>query len=90
MPDTITVPETRSVQATPRGALRLFVGRFIVDFVETFGAMVVGIQLFVPASVEDWRKQALLLATPAAAAFISAARRAWPTIKGWLLEQTGG
>lgn len=84
-PETVTVPETAPVQATPRRALRLFVGRFIVDFVETFGAMVVGIQLFIPTGVEDWKKQALLLATPAISALISAGRRAWPSIKDWLL-----
>lgn len=81
---TIKVPEAAPIQATPRHALRLFVGRFIVDFVETFAAMLVGIQLVIPTGVEDWKKQALLLATPAISALISAGRRAWPTVKDWL------
>ena len=87
MPDSVSVAEVGTVQTTPGHAIRLFIGRFIVDFVETFAASIVGINLFIPANVEDWRKQALVLAVPAASALVSAARRAWPTIKAWL---TGG
>lgn len=64
---------------------RQFVGKFIVDTIETFAATVGGVVLFIPANTEDWRKLAVLIGVPLASSVISALRRGWPTIKDWLL-----
>jgi hypothetical protein len=85
MPDSVTVPEERPVQATPGRALRLFIGKFIVDTIETFAATAGGVALFIPGNTEDWRKLAVLIGVPLASSVLSALRRGWPTIKAWLL-----
>jgi len=83
-PDRVTVEEVAPVEVTKPKALRLLVGKFIVDFIETFAAAVIGVTLFFPSNSEDWQKLAIVLGTPAISAFISAGRRAWPEIRKWL------
>ena len=83
--DMVEVAEVRPVTVTKPRAWRLVIGRFIVDFIETFAAMLVGVSLFMPSNSEDWQKLAIVLATPALSALVSAARRSWPAIRGWLL-----
>jgi hypothetical protein len=85
MPDSVTVQEVAPVQATRGRAFRLFLGKFIVDTIETFAATAGGVVLFLPASTEDWRKIAVVVGVPLASSAFSALRRGWPTIKAWLL-----
>lgn len=82
--DNVVVEEVRPAEVTKPKALRLFAGKFIVDFVESLGALLVGVALFVPASMADLQKLALLLFTPVLAAAISAGRRGWPILREWL------
>jgi hypothetical protein len=86
----VVVPEVATVSVSKPTALRLFVGSFIVDFVETFAALLVGVTLFMPANSEDWQKLAMILLTPAVSAFVSAGRRAWPQIRKWLKPEIDG
>lgn len=87
-PENVTVPEVASVEVSRAKALRLFAGRFIVDFVETFagiaGANVLIVAASPPGSVEGWKVAILQLGAPALSALISAGRRAWPTLRKWL------
>jgi hypothetical protein len=84
----VTVGEVAPVTVAKGAAWRLVIGRFIVDWVETFAALLVGVALFVPSNTEDVQKLALLLATPALSALISAGRRSWPAIRAWLLGES--
>jgi hypothetical protein len=81
---TVTVPEVKSVTVSKKSALRLFVGKFIVDVIETAAPSLAGVVLFVPGNTEDWKKLAIIVGIPLASAVLSAARRAWPAIKDWL------
>lgn len=85
--DKVIVEEVAPVEVTKPKALRLFVGRFIVDFIETFAASVAGVALFMPSNAEDLQKIAAVLSIPAFSAFISAGRRAWPAIRKWLAPE---
>jgi hypothetical protein len=85
--DKVTVGEVKPLTTTKAHAWRLVIGRFIVDFIETFAAMVVGVGLFMPSNAEDLQKLGILLATPAISALISAGRRSWPAIRAWLLGE---
>jgi hypothetical protein len=85
----VEVPEAASVWVGGRRAVRIFVGRFVVDWVETFAALVIGINLFLPHTVEELQRLIFLLATPMASASLSAGRRAWPAIRSWLLGENG-
>lgn len=84
----VVVPEVKPVTVSPRRALRLFLGRLVVDYIETFTGLAAAqlglILLTPPTSVEAWKLVAVQLAAPALAAGVSALRRAWPTIKNWL------
>lgn len=88
MPDKVTVPEVAPVQVSKHKALRLFIGRFVVDFVETFagiaGPTVLILAASPPGSIEAWKVALLQFGAPALSALISAGRRAWPAIKKWL------
>jgi hypothetical protein len=87
MPDTVTVPEVRPAIVSRRTALRLFLGKLVVDFVETFAGLavaIIGINFVLPLNVEGWQLLAVQLAGPASAALLSSLRRAWPVIRGWL------
>jgi hypothetical protein len=86
-PKNVTVGEVKPVTVTKSMAWRLVAGRFVVDWIETFAAMVVGVGLFMPQNAEDIQKIGLLLATPALSALISAGRRSWPAIRAWLLGE---
>lgn len=85
--DSVTVGEVKPITTTKGKAWRLVIGRFIVDFLETFAAMIVGVGLFMPSNAEDIQKLGILLATPALSAFVSAGRRSWPAIRKWLLGE---
>jgi hypothetical protein len=87
--DKVTIAEVKPVTVTKGRAWRLVVGRFIVDFLETFAAMVVGVGLFMPSNAEDLQKLGILVATPAISALVSAGRRSWPAIRAWLLGEDG-
>ena len=90
MPDPVAVPEVGTVNVSRPKALRLFIGKFIVDFIETFSglaAAVIGINFVLPLNMEGWQLLALQLVAPASAALLSSLRRAWPTIKKWLLGE---
>lgn len=87
MPDRVVVAEVKPVTVTKAKAWRLVIGRFAVDFIETFAAMVVGVGLFMPQNAEDIQKLGILVATPAISALISAGRRSWPAIRAWLLGE---
>lgn len=82
------VPEVAPVQVSQKKALRLFVGRWIVDYVETFSGIIAPavaiIVLSPPNSIEGWKVALIQFVSPALAAFVSAGRRAWPQIKKWL------
>lgn len=82
--DNVVVEEVRPAEVSKPTALRLFAGKFIVDFVETLAASLVMVQVFVPASMEDFKRLALILAVPVGSALISAARRGWPILREWL------
>lgn len=82
---TVTVAEVQPVTVSKGAAWRLVLGRAVVDFIETFAAMVVGVGLFMPANSQDLQKLGLLLVTPLVSALVSAGRRSWPAIRAWLL-----
>lgn len=88
MPDKVTVPEVKSVVVDKGTAVRLFVGRFLVDYVETFAGIAAPTILIIvaspPNSIDAWKVVLVQFASPALAAFISAARRAWPALRAWL------
>ena len=83
----VEVAEVKPVLTTKPKAWRLVAGRFVVDFLETFAALLVGVTLFMPSNAQDWQKLALVLATPALSALVSAGRRSWPAIRAWLLGE---
>lgn len=85
--DRVEVAEVSPVVVSKGRAWRLIAGRFVVDFIETFAALLVGVTLFMPSNAEDWQKLAILLATPALSALVSAGRRSWPAIRAWLLGE---
>lgn len=85
--DQVTVGEVKPVTTTKAKAWRLVLGRFVVDFLETFAALLVGVSLFMPSNAEDVQKLGILLATPALSALVSAGRRSWPAIRAWLLGE---
>lgn len=85
--DTVTVAEVKPITTTKGHAWRLVIGRFVVDFIETFAALLVGVALFMPSNAEDVQKLGILLATPALSALVSAGRRSWPAIRAWLLGE---
>jgi hypothetical protein len=97
--DRVEVQEVAPVRVTRRQAVRIFVGRFIVDYVETFLGLL-PVQVFAAfvtpqlrfSTVEEAKVAAmqwiLQLAGPAFAALVSAGRRAaqsipWAEIKAW-------
>lgn len=84
MSDNVVVQEVKPANVTKKKALRIFVGKFIVDFIETLSGSLPVTLLFVPANTEDVQRLVLILATPTIAAAVSAARRGWPTLKKWL------
>jgi hypothetical protein len=83
----VTVGEVAPVTVTKGAAWRLVIGRFVVDWIETFAALIVGVSLFMPSSAEDIQKLGILLATPALSALVSAGRRSWPAIRAWMLGE---
>lgn len=100
---TVTVPEVAPVKVSRGKAVRIWIGRFVVDYIETFIALapaqilafIITPQLHF-SSLEEAKVTAIAwivqLAGPALSALVSAGRRslvtAWPTIKAWL-EQGG-
>jgi len=84
----VTVGEVKPVTVTKGRAWRLVIGRFVVDALETFAAMLVPVSLFMPQSAEDLQKLGILLAPPAISALISAGRRSWPAIRSFLLGES--
>lgn len=85
----VVVQEVRPAEVTKQSALRIFTGRFIVDFIETLAATLpIGV-LFLPTNMQDVQKLALILGTPVVSALVSAARRGWPTLKDWLSPPEG-
>lgn len=86
--DKVTVPEVAPVQVSKPKALRLFIGRWIVDYVETFAGIVGPTVLILaaspPNSLDGWKVALVQFVSPALSAFISAGRRSWPAIKKWL------
>lgn len=100
-PGNVVVEEAAPVKVTMRKAVRMWVGRFIVDYIETFLALIPAQALawFVTpqlnfSNVEDAKLAAVAwvvqLVGPAVSAAVSAARRgamtAWPSVRKWLLE----
>jgi hypothetical protein len=101
MDDRVVVPEVAAVRVPFRRAVRLWIGRFIVDYVETFVALIPAQALawiLTPqlnfSSVEDAKLATVAwivqLAGPAISALVSAGRRslitAWPSVRKWLTE----
>lgn len=85
--DHVVVQEVAPATVSRGRAVRLFIGKFIVDFVETFAGLavaIVGINFVLPLNVEGWQLLTVQLAGPGSAALLSSLRRAWPTIRGWL------
>lgn len=89
-PGTVAVPEGATAHVHRGRAVRIFIGRFIVDWIETFAALIVGIQLFLPHNIEEAQRLLFVLATPLASASIGAVRRAWPWVREWLLNGDNG
>lgn len=90
--DKVEVPEVAPVTVSKGKALRLFAGRFIVDFVETFagiaGPTVLILAASPPGSIEGWKVALIQFGAPALSALISAGRRAWPTLRKWLAGES--
>lgn len=87
--DKIEVQEVKPVTVSKRQAWRIFAGKFIVDFVETLSVSLPVGALFLPASMDDLQKLWLVLSVPVGSSLVSAARRNWPTIRGWLTPENG-
>lgn len=92
-PEMVSVPEVKPAIVTRQRALRIFLGRLAVDYVETFTGLAAAqlglILVSPPLSADGWKLIAVQLAAPAFAAFVSSLRRAWPTIKDWLAPPEG-
>lgn len=85
----VEVQEVKPVSVSKGKAWRIFLGKFIVDFVETLSvSLPVGV-FFFPASLDDVKKIALILSVPVGSALVSAARRNWPIIRDWLVPPDG-
>jgi hypothetical protein len=95
----VTVEEAAPVRVTRGKALRIWLGRFVIDYVETFVALIPAqlLALIVTpqlhfSSVEEAKVATITwivqLIGPALSAFVSAGRRslmtAWPSIREWL------
>lgn len=98
-PDRVEVPEAAPVLVSRSKAIRIWIGRFVIDFVETFVALIpaqILAAIVTPqlrlSNVEEAKLASIAvivqLVGPLFAAFVSAGRRsmvtAWPAIKGWL------
>ncbi len=64
--------------------LPLATRKFLIDFAETFVAGLVVLNLVIPGSLDEAKAQGLLIGGAAAAALVSALRRATPTILSYL------
>lgn len=97
--DKVTVVESAPVRVSRGKAVRIWLGRFILDYLETFSGLIPGqlLALVVTpqlhfSSVEEAKifamQVVIQLGSPAFAALISAGRRsgmsAWPAIKKFL------
>lgn len=103
MADEVLVPEVAAITVSRKKAIRIWIGRFIVDYVETFVALIPAVALSLVltpqlrfSSLEEAKLAAMAwiiqLVGPAISALVSAGRRAlmvaWPAVKAWL--QNGG
>jgi uncharacterized membrane protein YGL010W len=102
--DLVKVEEAAPVRVTRGKAVRILLGRFVIDYVETFVALIPAqlLALIVTpqlhfSSIEEAKVATIAwivqLVGPGLSAFVSAGRRslmtAWPSIKAWL-DRGGG
>lgn len=60
--------------------------KYLVDFTETAAGLIVALNFVVPGSLDEAKAQALLVGGAVVSAAISSFRRAWPSIRAWLVS----
>lgn len=97
--DQVVVAEVAPAVVSRKKAIRIWIGRFVVDYIETFVGLIPAVMLAVLvtpqlhfSSLEEAKVSAMAwivqLIGPAVSAFVSAGRRslttAWPSIRDYL------